>query len=309
MKVSVIIPVYNAEKYIEATINSVLQQTYPKELIEIVIVNDGSTDNTSEILKRYEKQYKIIHTENRGVSYARNIGLKNATGYFIQYLDSDDLLEYNKIEIQVSALIENEADVAYGNWQKFIEIDNSISISKTIERQIEGDEEIALFTYFWCPPAAILYSRKIVEKIGPWKQWLPIIQDARYFLDAALHKAKFVYTDENVALYREDNPNSLSKREREFAIDCLKNCVDILSIWRIKYGEKSPRANAICLCLLNVTTKFRNSSSLYYGYSLKKLLKINPNFVPAHKGFLRQMSLCFGYKTAEFFARVKQSFL
>ena len=94
-KVSVIVPIYNVEKYLEKCINSLLSQTL--EDIQIILVNDGSKDNSGNIAKEYEKNNKdrviYVEKENGGLSDARNYGLKYATGDFIAFLDSDDYIE------------------------------------------------------------------------------------------------------------------------------------------------------------------------------------------------------------------------
>ena len=93
MKVSIIIPVHNAEKYISNTLNSVINQTYKD--IEIVCVDDGSGDNSLNILQRFQKKDKrivVINQKNKGVSAARNLGLQKAQGEAIAFVDGDDLL-------------------------------------------------------------------------------------------------------------------------------------------------------------------------------------------------------------------------
>ncbi len=98
-KVSIIIPVYNAEKRLKKLIDGCISQTY--ENIEIVLIDDGSTDNSAEICKEYEKSYenvKYFHKENGGVSSARNLGIEKATGKYIFFLDSDDIIDGNVIE-------------------------------------------------------------------------------------------------------------------------------------------------------------------------------------------------------------------
>lgn len=111
-KVSVIVPIYNVEKYLEKCINSLLRQTL--EDIQIILVNDGSKDNSGNIAKEYEKNNKdrviYVEKENGGLSDARNYGLKYATGKFIAFLDSDDYIEKNAYEEMYNKAIEEDAD-------------------------------------------------------------------------------------------------------------------------------------------------------------------------------------------------------
>lgn len=113
-KVSVIVTVYNTEKYIEECIVSLINQTYKN--IEIILVDGESTDKTSEICLMYESQYeniRLISKENEGVSAARNRGVAEATGDYILFVDGDDWIENNTIEVLVWLEEENNADVAF----------------------------------------------------------------------------------------------------------------------------------------------------------------------------------------------------
>ena len=97
--ISIIIPMYNAEKFIGRLLNCLKEQTYKN--LEIIIVNDGSTDNSLEIAKKYKKEDKrinIVDIENNGVGNARNVGIKGATGRYITFLDADDYIEHNMYE-------------------------------------------------------------------------------------------------------------------------------------------------------------------------------------------------------------------
>lgn len=108
---SIIIPAYNCEKYIERCVKSIINQK--NNLIEIIIINDGSTDNTLEICKNLENQYKnikIIDQENSGVSYSRNIGVEKANGKYIMFVDADDYIEENSLE-EIQELIQENIDV------------------------------------------------------------------------------------------------------------------------------------------------------------------------------------------------------
>ncbi|HZX58320.1 MAG TPA: glycosyltransferase family A protein, partial [Mucilaginibacter sp.] len=101
--VSIIIPVYNSEKHLAETISSALEQTWPNK--EIIIVDDGSADNSLAIAKSFASEnVKVFHQPNKGASAARNKGIQEAKGDYIQFLDADDLLMPNKIAAQVKQL-------------------------------------------------------------------------------------------------------------------------------------------------------------------------------------------------------------
>ncbi|MCM3338765.1 glycosyltransferase [Paenibacillus sp. MER TA 81-3] len=124
-KLSVVIANYNKEQYLEQCLNSVIGQTL--ENIEIIVVDDGSTDNSSEILKRYEKQYKYIKVytqENAGVSAARNTGLKYAQGEYITFLDADDYVNPMAYEQLYKLVIKENADIGIANIECFNEYKN-----------------------------------------------------------------------------------------------------------------------------------------------------------------------------------------
>ena len=111
-KISVIIPVYNTEDYIEKCIRSIMEQTFKN--LEIIIVNDGTTDKSIDICKKLQEEDNriiIINQENMGVSKARNTGLKNATGDYIGFVDSDDFLEPDMYEIMYNHLENEQADL------------------------------------------------------------------------------------------------------------------------------------------------------------------------------------------------------
>lgn len=303
--VSVVIPAYNAAQTITETLDSVFAQTYGN--LEVIVVNDGSTDDTLSILENYPKPITIITTENRGVSFARSLGFANSGGDFIQYLDADDLLMPYKIEQQLSALLVQNADVAYGDWQKFTSEQTKITITDTIERQIEGDLEIALFTYFWCPPAAILYSRRLCQKLS-WNENLPVIQDARYFLDAAIAKGEFVYTKGIMAKYRTAQSNSLSqKSDLNFVRDLFKNTISVYQIWNTDAKINPPKKTAIIKSLRHCINRLSVMDKNLANRAIEELLKIEPNYLPPEKGLLRSLSKIIGYKNAEKIAGFKRA--
>ena len=112
-KVSIIVPIYNSEKYLPACIESIANQTYKNT--EILLVDDGSTDNSLKICTQFaaaDARIKVLHQENRGVSAARNKGLENMTGEFFAFVDSDDELKENAIDFLMNDILQHHADMA-----------------------------------------------------------------------------------------------------------------------------------------------------------------------------------------------------
>lgn len=305
MLVSVIIPAYNSEKTIRKTLQSVFDQDY--HLIEIIVVNDGSTDSTEQILKEYSDRIIYIYQANAGVSVARNTGYRVAKGEFIQYLDADDLLAKGKIKIQIEALKSNNADVAYGDWIKFTETEYAFKELEIISREIQGRAEIELLTDFWVPLAGLLYKRTITEKIGTWNLKLPIIQDARYALDAAIHQAKFIYTPGVMGYYRVHESGSVSTKSKyEFMMDCFENAKQVHLLWRDSYEVDVEKKNAIIRVLRFCINEFSKLDKNKYKEAVELVLQIAPDYLPDNKGFLRTMSKLIGYKAAEQIAYYKR---
>lgn len=141
--ISVIVPVYNVEKYLERCIDSILNQTYKN--LEIILVDDGSTDKSPKICDKYldrDRRVRVIHKENGGLSDARNTGIQIATGDFISFIDSDDYIDINMYDSMMKILQDNDGDIiecgvkhVYNN--KIIESNNIENKSFTSEEAIE----------------------------------------------------------------------------------------------------------------------------------------------------------------------------
>ena len=159
--ISVIIPCYNAERTLAATITSALDQDVEKE---VIVVNDGSTDGSAEIIAEFGDRIRSLSTPNRGVSSARENGTRLACGQYIQYLDSDDLLVPATLGARLEAVATGDADVAHTDWQKMEFGRDGTNVLADIIRPdlaaLERDAEAATATSeFWAPPAALLYRR------------------------------------------------------------------------------------------------------------------------------------------------------
>src|SRR5699024_3815218 len=133
-KVTVIVPVYNVEDYLEKCIDSLLNQTYKN--LEIILVNDGSTDDSANICDRYSHQderVKVFHRNNGGLSDARNAGLKNVTGDYITFIDSDDYAETILIEEALKAIKKYNSEVViYGYYTDIVNAEDELIESTSV---------------------------------------------------------------------------------------------------------------------------------------------------------------------------------
>ncbi len=203
--VSTIIPVYNRPQMLREAVDSVLGQTHRP--IEIIIADDGSTDNTPDLLQeladRHPDEIRFVCNENRGPGPAREAGRQLARGEFIQYLDSDDLLQPRKFEVQTAALREcPESDIAYGRT-RLIDIHGKVLADpfKWTGRRLESLFPGLLVDRWWCTHTP-LYRRSLCDQIGPWSD-LRWSQDWEYDGRAAALGTKLAYCDETVSDHRQ----------------------------------------------------------------------------------------------------------
>ena len=129
--ISIIIPAYNTQEYIHRAIESSLRQSYKN--IEIIIINDGSTDETLRTAQTYadkDNRIKIFHQENKGVSSARNHGIREARGKYITFLDSDDWFEDDAVEILLAAQLDYPDKIIIANFYNNVKFDNNNEITK-----------------------------------------------------------------------------------------------------------------------------------------------------------------------------------
>src|SRR2546423_104804 len=148
--ISVVVPCHNSAQFIRETLDSVLRQTLEDH--EIIVVDDGSTDDSASIAKSISHRIHVISKPNEGASAARNAGTAAATGELIQYLDSDDILPENALALRATALQEYGADIAYSDWQQLVENRaGEFQLGNVIARKMESfdpDPEIAIVKSF-----------------------------------------------------------------------------------------------------------------------------------------------------------------
>jgi glycosyltransferase involved in cell wall biosynthesis len=193
--VSIVIPAYNAERFINETLDSVMNQTWHN--IEAFVVDDGSKDRTIELAKVFESdRIHILEQNNSGACVARNKGLNLCNGKYVQFLDADDVLSYDKIESQVSVLEANEGYLAISPSVHFMDGEDYKKISTREEKAwiFDNDDPVDFLVRLYggygerwmVQTSAWLIPMSIARKIGPWDERLLLDQDGDYFARAVL---------------------------------------------------------------------------------------------------------------------------
>lgn len=307
-RVSVIVPCYDKAPFVQATLDSVYAQSFTSW--ELIAVDDGSRDGTADILRAQGARIVAVFGPNRGASAARQRGLELARGELVQYLDADDLLEPDALARAVGALDASGADVAYGGYEELVErAPGRFEPGKRIDRAMESvdaDPELATFTRFWVPPAALVYRRSLALRIGRWRDELPVIQDARYLQDAALSGARFVRVPGVVARYRVPLAGSLSRDDQlRFARDVFVNSQQLEQLWRERGALDARRRHALADSYGFVArVSLRRDESLFAD-TLRCLYRVEPGFRPSWPKLASLLRRTLGTeRTLEVLARV-----
>lgn len=219
--ISVIVPIYNAEKYLNKCVDSLINQT--KKELEFILVNDGSTDKTEEILKSYkDSRIKYFKNKNQGIGKTRNFGIEKATGKYIMFLDSDDYLKNNACEILYKSVEKTDADLAICDFYKIY--DSGV------------EEKIKLLSF---KPTTLRKTPSLVNEINlaPWnklykkelitKNKIKFVENLKYedapFVIESFSKAgKIIKVDEYLNYYLIHGNSETTVRD--------KRCFDILKI-------------------------------------------------------------------------------
>lgn len=227
--VSVLIAAYNAAPWIAETLDSAYQQTWGN--IEIIVVDDGSQDETLSIAKRYESSaIHVIHQDNQGASAARNHALKIAQGDFIQYLDADDLLAPDKIERQLNLWQSSSQDkVISGEWARFVSsLDEAKFESNPLWKDMSPvDWLVCAWQGHWMMhPAAWLVPRAISNQAGYWDESLSLNDDGEYFGRVVLASQGVRFCPGAKSYYRSGINGSLSGRKTDKAWQSAFRSID-----------------------------------------------------------------------------------
>ena len=224
MKISVIIPTFNRALLVKEALESVLRQKVAVD--EIIIVDDGSNDDTSRVLQKYKDAIRIVRQENKGVSAARNRGIAEAKHEWLAFLDSDDLWHVNKIKRQKQALLEHtDYKICYTDeeWRK----DGKWKNQKLIHQKFSGWIYARCLPRCIISPSSVLLHRSVFETVGLFDESLPACEDYDLWIRVA-SRFPVLYLPEKLIIKRAGDWAQLSQNHSldRYRIIALQKMLD-----------------------------------------------------------------------------------
>jgi glycosyltransferase involved in cell wall biosynthesis len=254
--VSILIPAYNAQKWIAFTLQSAIGQTWARK--EIIVVNDGSTDRTPNIVRQFASQgVKMVSTENQGLSAAQNQAFRLSQGDYIQWLDADDILAPDKIEKQLAALGEADSKrvLLSSPWAPFYyRTRNAKLVRNSLWQDLSPVEWLIrkMGEGIHMQNATWLVSRELTEAAGPWDTRLHYDQDGEYFTRVLLASEGTRFVSATCIFYRASPSNRISyignsDKKKDSLLLSMK-----LHMQYLRSLEESDRIRRTCLAYMQV---------------------------------------------------------
>ena len=214
-KISIILPVFNDENLIEKSINSILNQTYQN--FELIVINDGSTDNSLEKIQNYSDDRIIVYSQERkGTGQARNTGLKKATGNFICFVDSDDTINNNFLETMYNLIISNNAQIACCSYKKDTRKICNLNKEKGLKYLISLPEKIPMSV------CGKLFRKETIEEL--WFDKNNHFEDIEFIIKAFARSEKVVYIERVMYNYvQRGNSRSKFFKSNDRMTACINN--------------------------------------------------------------------------------------
>jgi glycosyltransferase involved in cell wall biosynthesis len=246
VKVSIIIPVFNSEKFLRESICSAINQTYDD--IEIIVINDGSTDNSIDILNQFSEKIKIINKINGGAASAINVGIKSSSGNWIKFHAPDDILKNNAIEIlvkKVNELKDPEHTILYSNYEIIDSHNNKIHeyVEPDFNKLTQFEKNVILLDHSILHPLTSLIPINCFNECGLMNENLKYVEDYEFWLRCCiLHNYKLIHVPQITAEYRihQDQLTQTKNKEMSHNSKVIRNSIlDKLSPdLRFKYKKK-----------------------------------------------------------------------
>ena len=278
IEISVIIPVYNQEKYLKKSLESIVNQTIGIENINVIIVNDKSTDNSLAILEEYASKYptiKIInHKVNKGAGAAKNTGMEYVNSDYLTFLDSDDYLEEDFIEKALNSIKSNNCDLLIANWRIFPEDENSIHKPQITQDKVINSISEKPLLVFSTSACGKIYHKNLYEYL----KFSNTTYDDNLVAIESLLNSKRTFLSKNIGNNYRKNPESVTKKIN------IKNPLDLsFSIKELfnltnKYPNESKYINLLILKFVDDILFWLYDYDWFYQEELKIVKTLQKDF-------------------------------
>lgn len=296
--ISIVVPVYNVEKYLPECIDSLISQTYSN--IEIILVNDGSTDNSGEICDNYSKidnRIKVIHKENGGLSDARNEGLKNISGKLIMFIDSDDYIDRNLVETLYKNLIKEQADISISAYSILLKNKTKDICTPNTYLTLNNKESIDYMyrlKYYSPMINSKLFKVELFDNI-----YFPVgkLCEDQYTLYKLLYKTKKVVFDSNAKYYYRQRKSSIINSDIYKTNDCIESTKQIMNFVEDKFNEdiESVTLNHVLLTLFYYNALIKHK--IYFSKHNKEISSI----IKKYKELIKKTNILSNIKKAQIY--------
>ena len=246
IKCSIILPIYNVEQFLGDCLDTVSKQTHKN--LEIILVDDGSTDHSGGIADRFaekEERTKVIHIQNGGVSNARNVGIENATGDYICFADSDDILKEDYVDYLLDLCLKNKAEIALTTqmFTTFYETPQTLTDKPTL---CTGEEAAAMILYYHIPIGCYckMFHRDFIEKYHlRFNPEIYIGEGFNFNVTAFQLAKKVIIGQRKIYCYRRDNSTSAMTK---FALHKAEMALHAIEVIRESLKVETPKLMEAC---------------------------------------------------------------
>lgn len=307
--VSIVIPIYNAAPWIDSTLASVRELQYEPALLELIVVDDGSTDDGPRLvaaaLADWPWQAELLTVANGGPSRARNLGWRRATGEWVQFLDADDLLTSTKLAVQLGAapVAPPELAVRYSDWQRRPADQPELDVSLR-RPQVDADPQTALMQVGgenFIQVGAALFRRGWLERVGGFDEGRWLIEDVDLMLRIAFAGGSFQRVPSARPLFTQrQTAGSLSQRdERAFFVGCLHNTRTAEHSWRAAGALTAERRHLLADNYCFSARYFAAADPAEFARLAAAIEQLVPGYLPPGPPLLRTLARLIGYRRAE----------
>lgn len=310
--VSVVIPTHNCVQWIGETLASVLAQHYPQESLQVIVVDDGSTDDTFAIAARVLAAAAIDHLIFRnatpqGPSAARNRGWREARGAWIQFLDADDLLHPSKVERQATVAAQSDPSVAvvYSPWARLAcEHGTWTPAGVSPEPSFDADAPLELLRADrFMATGSQLFRRRWLEQVGGYRTEHRLVEDVDLLLRLAFAGARFSAAPAPEALFfyrtRASSLSHANANENEFVDGCLRNAALAERHWRERDELTPARAAGVAAVYFQGARHYAARNPELFRTITQRIDALGPGLLPDGPPALRALSRVVGYPLAE----------